>query len=461
MGSEWPTSLLEHLAAPEQGSIAIGPFGSRMKADCYVETGVALIRGTNLGNGKSLSGEFVFITSEKANELGNANLKPRDLVFPHRGAIGEVGIVPDDGCRYALSTSLMKITLDQNRAIPDFYYYFFKSARGQSELLKNASQVGTPGIATPLASLRACEVPHPPLGEQNQAADVLSLIDDRIDLLRQTNTTLEAIAQALFKSWFVDFDPVHAKAEGREPEAMDAATAALFPSEFEQSELGLIPKGWRAATFGELLKDSIGGDWGKDQADATHNCEVAIVRGTDLPDLRTCSPSRIPKRFTTLKKLEGRTLVEGDLVVEVSGGSKDQPTGRSLFITKELLRRFDCPVVPASFCRRFRPISGPIGILLAQHMDYIYRIGRTWEYQNQSTGIANFQTTHFLKAELLAVPPEQVLLEFDRLVGQLVERTQLREISALADLRDILLPRLISGKLRLPEATEAAEAALG
>jgi type I restriction enzyme S subunit len=93
------------------------------------------------------------------------------------------------------------------------------------------------------AELRKVRVPVPSLDEQKLGVHPLGALDDRIDNLRQTNATLEAIAQALFKSWFVDFDPVRAKAEGREPEGMDAATAALFPSEFEESELGLIPKG--------------------------------------------------------------------------------------------------------------------------------------------------------------------------------------------------------------------------
>ena len=99
-----------------------------------------------------------------------------------------------------------------------------------------------------LAVLRNLEFSIPPLQEQIKIADFLSPLDDRITLLRETNATLEAMAQALFKSWFVDFDPVHAKKVGRTPEGMDEATANLFPDDFEESELGLVPKGW-GATF--------------------------------------------------------------------------------------------------------------------------------------------------------------------------------------------------------------------
>ncbi|MEN1720210.1 restriction endonuclease subunit S, partial [Pseudomonas aeruginosa] len=97
--------------------------------------------------------------------------------------------------------------------------------------------------------LRQHEVLLPPLEEQKRIADFLETLDDRIVLQRETNATLEAIAQALFKSWFVDFDPVRAKAEGRQPEGMDAATAALFPDSFEESDLGTVPNGWRVLPF--------------------------------------------------------------------------------------------------------------------------------------------------------------------------------------------------------------------
>ncbi|EIK52891.1 restriction modification system DNA specificity protein-containing protein [Stutzerimonas stutzeri TS44] len=109
-----------------------------------------------------------------------------------------------------------------------------------------------------LKDLRALPIPLPPVNERREAASVMSALDDRITLLRETNATLEAIAQALFKSWFVDFDPVHAKAEGRQPEGMDAPNAALFPDSFEESELGLVPKGWVAAKMTDISTVGIG-----------------------------------------------------------------------------------------------------------------------------------------------------------------------------------------------------------
>ena len=244
MSAEWPTVSIGDIAGDWKGSMAVGPFGSRMKADLYVPSGVRVVRGNNLSGGREPEGEYVHVSVETADSLASCCLIPGDLVFPHRGNIGEVGITPDDGRRYMLSTSLMKLSPDRKKVDPLYLMYFFKSAVGRSALLMNASQVGTPGIATPLKSLRSIQFPLPSLGTQKQISETLSKLDDRITLLRETNTTLEAIAQALFKSWFVDFDPVHAKMQGSAPAGMDEATAALFPDSFEELELGAVPKGW-------------------------------------------------------------------------------------------------------------------------------------------------------------------------------------------------------------------------
>lgn len=335
-----------------------------------------------------------------------------------------------------------------------FLYYLLK----QLDLNNWRSGSGQPLINQ--ATLNSIEVTVPGPSSQKLIGGFISALDDRITLLRETNATLEAIAQALFKSWFVDFDPVRAKAEGHQPEGMDAATAALFPNSFEESEPGLVPKGWSLVPFGELLVHTIGGDWGDESPGDKNDVRVAIIRGTDIPELQLGAANRVPIRYTSSKKLSARKLQDGDLVLEVSGGSKDQPTGRALYLTDQLLCQFDCPVEPASFCRLLRPASRDFGVLLAQQLTYIYSIGKTWEYQNQSTGIANFQTTHFLEAELVAVPPPEVLAEFSAMVRPMIDRAHQSQIRELSQLRDTLLPRLISGQLRLPEAESLMEKAL-
>ncbi|ERX75599.1 restriction endonuclease subunit S [Pseudomonas aeruginosa] len=371
-----------------------------------------------------------------------------DVVLTVEAPLGEVAQLGPE--KVALAQRV--VTLRGKKGLLDNTYLLYLLQTEEMLDQLKARATGTTVIGIKQSELRKVQLSLPPHDQQIAAAQILKALDDRITLLRETNATLEAIAQALFKSWFVDFDPVRANAEGRQPEGMAATTAALFPDSFEESELGLVPKGWSLVPFGELLAHTIGGDWGDESPSDKNDTRVAIIRGTDIPDLQQSAVNRVPIRYTSSKKLSTRKLQDGDLVLEVSGGSKDQPTGRALYLTDHLLGQFGCPVETASFCRLLRPASRDIGVLLGQQLTYIYSIGKTWEYQNQSTGIANFQTAHFLESELVVVPSPEVLSEFSEMVRPMIDRAHHSQIRELTQLRDTLLPRLISGQLRLPEA---------
>jgi type I restriction enzyme S subunit len=327
------------------------------------------------------------------------------------------------------------------------------------------------------------ELSLPPLDLQRKIAKILGDLDDKIELNRQTNQTLEQIAQALFKSWFVDFEPTRAKIAAKEagasPEEIERAamcaisgktpdqlaqlppetqqnlktTAALFPDALVDSELG-DSGGVGGEAFGELLTKTIGGDWGADAPDEKHTQEVKILRGTDLPDVYNGTDDRVPIRYVDPKKFANRKLEAGDIVIEVSGGSKDQPTGRSLFLTDEIIFRLNAELEPASFCRLFRPIDLQTGLILGLHLQKIYAEGKTWLYQNQSTGISNFQTQVFLQKELVVVPPKFIATSFHGMVMPILSKMSSAESKRLSTLRDQLLPKLLSGELSPIDATE-------
>jgi type I restriction enzyme, S subunit len=245
---DWPEVALGELAAPYNGAIAIGPFGSAMKSETYTQSGVPVIRGTNISRDRAWKGDWVFISDEFANSMTRCVVKSGTLVFPHRGSIGEVAIVPeDDHVRYFLSTSLMKIEIDPRKADPLFVYFFFKSAEGRNEILKYGSQVGTPGIGQPLSSLRMFKLPLPPLSVQKLIVGVLRALDDKIDLNRRMNETLEAMARAMFKDWFVDFGPTRAEMDGQEP-YLATEIWALFPRRLDNEGK---PEGWKSGTLAE------------------------------------------------------------------------------------------------------------------------------------------------------------------------------------------------------------------
>lgn len=401
----------------------------------------------------------IFATEQYITDLGlkesSAKLVPiNSIIVAMYGNGDTAGRVAINKIPLTTNQACCNLVVDPAKADYRFVYYYLKGKYRELVDLKNGgAQQNLNGQL-----IKAFPIVFPLLSEQTAIAEILEGLDNRITLLRETNVTLESIAQTLFKSWFVDFDPVRAKMEGRIPEGMDEATAALFPDGLEESALGVVPSGWSRIPFGHLLCHTIGGDWGSDVPDEKNDTRVAIIRGTDIPDLQSGANSRVPVRYTSGKKLKTRKLEDGDIVLEVSGGSKDQPTGRALYLTEGLLGQFDCPVEPASFCRLLRPSNKDIGVVLGQHLTYIYSQGKTWEYQNQSTGIANFQTTHFLEAELVVVPPNDLLDVFVGMVRPLIERTHLTQIQELSNLRDTLLPRLISGQLRLTDVENQIEA---
>lgn len=427
--------------------------------DAYIEHGLfKLIRSQNVYNDGFSSAGLVYLDKDQAQKLDGVAVAAGDVLLNITGdSVARVCQAPAEHVPARVNQHVAIIRADPRFFDSRFLRYFLATPM-QQDFMLGLSAAGATRNALTKGMIEDFLVPCPSIEIQVGIADVLGGLDDRITLLRETNATLEGIAQALFKSWFIDFDPVRAKLEGRVPEGMDEATAALFPAGFEESELGAVPRGWNLVPFGQLLSHTIGGDWGSDAPEEKNDTRVAIIRGTDIPDLQSGANSRVPIRYTSLKKLATRRLEDGDIVLEVSGGSKDQPTGRALYLTNGLLGQFDCPVEPASFCRLLRPSHKGIGVVLGQHLTYIYAQGKTWEYQNQSTGIANFQTVHFLETELVVVPSNDILTAFVDMVRPLIERTHLTQIQDLSNLRDTLLPRLISGQLRLSDVEKQIEA---
>jgi type I restriction enzyme S subunit len=195
----------EHKLSEVAENFAMGPFGSNIKAENFQESGVPVIRGTNLNFYKYVDGEFVFLSEEKADQLSSSNCFPGDLVFTHRGNIGQVGMIPEGKYhRYVVSQSGMKLSVKKDRLDNHFLFYFFKSNIGQHELLQNESQVGVPSISSPLTSLKSVNIRLPPLPEQRAIASVLSSLDDKIDLLHRQNKTLEAMAETLYRQMFIE-----------------------------------------------------------------------------------------------------------------------------------------------------------------------------------------------------------------------------------------------------------------
>lgn len=440
MGSEWTKVSIESIQANEKGAIAIGPFGSRLKSDNYVESGVPVIRGTNVTGGPTLEGDFVYITEEKADTLGSCNVYKNELVFPHRGSIGEVGIIKENN-RYVLSSSLMKLKVDEEQVDPLFVYYFFKSALGKHELLKNASQVGTPGIGQPLTSLKKIEFHKPSLSQQKKIANILSSLDERIAINSQINQTLEQMAQTIFKSWFVDFDPVKAKMNGEQPEGMDAATASLFPDKLVESELGLIPEGWSASKLEDLVDiASSKRVFAKEYLDDG----VPFYRGKEITELskgNSVTPEIYisEERYQELKDKAGAPK-ENDILITSVGtiGNTYLVDSEDKFYFKDgnltWVKDYKEEIIPYFLMEWFKSSVGKSAI-------ENIKIGST----QQAITIKS------LNGIKLVAPSCAVHEKFTQIVEPLYKkhRANIKQNKALSTLRDTLLPKLLSGEIEL------------
>ena len=228
--------------------VAMGPFGSSIKVETFVPEGIPIISGQHLhGIRVDDTPGFNFITEQHADRLTNANVRRGDVIFTHEGNIGQVAYIPDDSQynRYVISQRQFYLRCDSSKASPAFIAMYFASSEGQHQLLANASQVGVPAIAKPVTYLRTIEIPIPPLPEQRAIAHILGALDDKIELNRRMNETLEAIARALFKSWFVDFDPVRAKAALRNHAARHAPSPITPPLRGSRGDKGASPQSSR------------------------------------------------------------------------------------------------------------------------------------------------------------------------------------------------------------------------
>jgi type I restriction enzyme S subunit len=278
-----------------------------------------------------------------------------------------------------------------------------------------------------------------PIAEQRDVATLLDALDDRITLLRETNATLEAISQALFKSWFIDFDPVRAKQEGRAPDGMDEATAALFPDSFEQLGLGTVPTGWVVRSL-DSFANYLNGLALQKYPPESDDEYLPVIK---IAQLRAGNTSGADRASARLKPeyivRDGDVLFSwsGTLEVELWCGG-DGALNQHLFkVTSTEVPKWFYYLATRHFLPRFRDIAA-----------------------HKATTMGHIQRKHLTEARL-AIPPTHVLASMSELVAPLIERRITNSLQAryLATIRDTFLPRLISGQLRLPEVEAEALAA--
>ena len=245
--SKFPFVSIESIA----NKVAMGPFGSSIKVETFTSEGIPIISGAHLHNVKLTDGNYNFISPTHASNLKNSIVHKKDIIFTHAGNIGQVSYIPDNSKykNYIISQRQFYLRCNE-RALPEYVAYYFKSRKGKFSLLANSSQVGVPSIAQPVSYLKSIKIPLPEKKVQLAIVNILCSFDDKIELNRKMNETLEEMAQAVFQDWFVDFGPVKRKAKGiTDPVAILGGLipnpaqaqkiASLFPDQFAEDGLPL------------------------------------------------------------------------------------------------------------------------------------------------------------------------------------------------------------------------------
>jgi type I restriction enzyme, S subunit len=415
--------------------------------------GIPSIRTTNIKNGR-IDFQNANRVSDEVYKMWTSRLEPQseDLILAREAPVGEVGIIPK-GQKACLGQRTVLIRPNKDKLNPYYLLYLLLTPEMRYEMLRRAG--GSTVAHLNMSDIRGLEIPSlPPLPEQKVIARILGALDDKIELNQKMNQTLEAMAQAIFKSWFVDFDPVRAKMAGQQPVGMDEATAALFPDSIEDSELGEIPKGWTVTTLDNITDFVLGGDWGKDCMAEQNNEPAYCIRGADIPDLQNTGLGKMPLRYLKSSSRIKRSLESGNIVIEISGGSPTQSTGRPVLITDKLLGRLQYPLVCSNFCRMIRLKNKVSPSFVYLWLRWLYESDIFLQYENGTTGIKNLAYKIFSEEYKLVLPPDEILNDFEKVIQILWAKRDENGLQnqTLSTLRDTLLPKLMSGELRVPEA---------
>jgi type I restriction enzyme S subunit len=340
----------------------------------------------------------------------------------------------------------MKLTVDRRVANPLFVYYFVSSSESTQKIIRDSEATGVP--KTNITYLRDFPIALPSLPEQRAIAHILGTLDDKIELNRRMNETLEAMARALFKSWFVDFDPVRAKAEGRNP-GLPKPLADLFPESFEDSELGEIPKGWEVGTLERVLSELEVG--GRPKGGVSSYTEgVPSIGAESIVGLGRFDYSKtkyIPCTF--FDSMKKGHVKNRDVLLYKDGGRPGEYEPH-VTLVGDGFPFATCAINEHVYRLRAKPMLGQNYLFFWLASDLVMD-----EMRIKGTGVAipGLNSTQVKSLTTLA-PSRDVIGAFDDIADRLIARvlSACNESRTLATLRDAMLPKLISGELRVRDA---------
>lgn len=410
MKCEWKTVKLGDIAEFNKFTYSVK---DEWKFVNYLDTG-------NITENRIEAIQYIDLFKESLPSRAKRKVKNCNIIYstvrPNQLHYGYIKEQPNN---FLVSTGFAVIDVNEEFANSQFIYYFLTQNSITDYLHSIAEQSVSAYPSIKSSDLADVEINLPDLETQKKIAKVLSALDDKIEQNNAINHNLQQQAQAIFRSWFI---------------------------ENEESI------SWPYGVFADLLTGIVGGDWGKDSPAGNNTEMVYCIRGADIPEVCAGNKGKMPIRYILLKNYLAKRLVEGDIVVEISGGSPTQSTGRVAVISKALLDRYDKGMVCTNFCRALKPLAG-YSMYIYHYWQYLYDKGVFFSYENGTTGIKNLDINGFAETEPIIIAPIKEIKKFDELCQNIYSKIYANglENEKLAILRDTLLPKLMSGELDVSE----------
>ena len=389
--------------------VSEGVFDCPHSTPKLTDTGPFVVRTQDIITGVFRTDQAGRVSEEiYAERIARVTPSRGDLLYSREGTYFGIAAEVPPKTRVCLGQRMVLIRPDKRRLDFSFLCHWLNSPIMAAHI--HGYRDGTVAERLNLPTIRALPILIPPLAEQKAIASILGALDDKIELNRRMNATLEGMARALFQSWFVDFDPVRAKLDGRKPEGLDKATAALFTDAFEESSLGPVPKGWELGRLDDAL---------------------TLQRGFDLP-----TPDRTHGKYPVMAA-SGPNGCHDKFMVRGPGVT----TGRSGVLGRVFFIHGDFwPLNTSLWVKEFKRVSPAYAFHLLRGLDF--------EIFNSGSAVPTLNRNHVHNLPVV-MPPKIIVEAFDDQVTPLMKRQTANEDESrtLATLRDTLLPKLLSGEL--------------
>jgi type I restriction enzyme S subunit len=416
-----------------------GPFGSQLHEEDYVVEGTPILTVEHLGEISFNLNNLPMVSDTDKARLSKYILKEGDIVFSRVGSIDRCTYVTKKEEGWLFSGRCIRVRMSE-KADARYISFYFRQKYFKEMMLNISVGATMPSLNTAL--MDSIQLFLPSKEVQQKTALVLSTLDSKIKLNNRINSELEAMAKTLYDYWFVQFD--FPDKNGKPYKT--SGGKMVWNKELKRE----IPAGWKASRMSEWIESNKSGDWGKDEPQGNYVRKVSCIRGADINGLNgigECSP---PIRYI-IDKNAFKILESHDLIIEISGGSPTQSTGRMTYITDAVIKRFENPLICSNFCKAISIKDKKMLYNFVYYWNSLYVNNVFFGYEGKTSGIKNLLFDSFVSSYWTVVPEERVVDNFYGIMQniQAKKQTALAENQQLSELRDWLLPMLMNGQVKV------------